>query len=173
MAHFQRRHLQYQDWLLRKKDPKVMWLSGLHVPESYLTALIQTTCREKKWPLDKSVMFTSVTKFTKPEEVKEKPRQGCFVTGLYLEGCSWDKKRGCMICQKPKVLQEQLPILQVTPIESNKLKLQNTLKTPVYVTQNRRNAMGVGLVFTADLATTQHPSMWILQGVALCLNIDS
>ena len=33
--------------------------------------------------------------------------------------------------------------------------LQNTFKTPVYVTSQRRNAMGVGLVFEADLATTE------------------
>lgn len=32
--------------------------------------------------------------------------------------------------------------------------------------------MGVGLVFTADLKTGLHVSHWILQGVALTLNID-
>ena len=36
-----------------------------------------------------------------------------------------------------------------------------------------RTAMGVGLVFEADLATVEHTSHWVLQGVALCLNIDS
>ena len=42
----------------------------------------------------------------------------------------------------------------------------------MYVTQARRNAMGVGLVFEADLKTMEHPSHWVLQGVALCLNTD-
>lgn len=32
--------------------------------------------------------------------------------------------------------------------------------------------MGVGLVFEADLRTQEHVSHWILQGVALTLNID-
>ena len=118
-------------------------------------------------------MYTSVTKYTDPREIKEKPEQGCYVTGLYLEGGSWDLENSCICHQKPKVLVEELPILQVTPIESNKLKLQNTFKTPVYVTQNRRNAMGVGLVFTADLATETHLSVWVLEGVALVLNIDT
>ncbi len=58
------------------------------------------------------------------------------------------------------------------PIEAAKLKLQNTFKTPVYVTQARRSPMGVGLVFEADLATSVHPSHWTLQGAALILNID-
>lgn len=50
--------------------------------------------------------------------------------------------------------------------------LQNTFKTPVYTTSNRRNALGVGLVFEADLATPKDISHWILQGVCLVLNTD-
>lgn len=38
--------------------------------------------------------------------------------------------------------------------------------------QARRNAMGVGLVFEADLASQEHPSHWVLQGVALVQNTD-
>ena len=75
--------------------------------------------------------------------------------------------------QDPKVLVVELPIMQIIPIEASKIKLHNTFKTPVYVTQSRKNAMGVGLVFEADLATAEHVSLWVLQGVALCLNIDS
>lgn len=61
---------------------------------------------------------------------------------------------------------------QVIPVEASRLKLVGTVRVPVYVTQARRNAMGVGLVMEADLATDTHPSHWVLQGTALCLNID-
>ena len=40
--------------------PAAVWLSGLHIPESYLSALVQTTCRRKNWPLDKSTLYTQV-----------------------------------------------------------------------------------------------------------------
>lgn len=103
----------------------------------------------------------------------EKLESGCYVSGLYLEGAAWDLERGVLRTQDPKVLVTELPIMQVIPIEASKLKLHNTFKTPVYVTQNRRNAMGVGLVFEADLKTQEHTSHWVLQGVSLCLNIDS
>ena len=33
--------------------------------------------------------------------------------------------------------------------------------------------MGVGLVFEANLATDEHTSLWVLQGVALSLNTDA
>ena len=38
MAHFRQRHAQYSDWV-DNGEPAVMWLSGLQIPESYLTAL--------------------------------------------------------------------------------------------------------------------------------------
>ena len=173
MQHFSRRHKQYTTWINTGKDPVCMWLSGLHIPESYLTALIQTTCRRQKWPLDKSTLYTVVTQMTDPSEIKAQPEDGCYVTGLFLEGADWDLKQQMLAKQAPKVLVVPLPILKVIPIESNKLKLRNTFKTPVYVTQNRRNGMGVGLVFEADLSTTEHLSHWTLQGVALSLNTDS
>jgi dynein heavy chain len=73
---------------------------------------------------------------------------------------------------RPKELICEMPIIQIIPAEASKLKIKDNLKTPVYVTQNRKNAMGVGQVFVADLKTAEHPSHWILQGVALVLNVD-
>ncbi|EDQ84603.1 uncharacterized protein MONBRDRAFT_39235 [Monosiga brevicollis MX1] len=171
MLHFERRYLQYKSWV-EKGEPTVMWLSGLHIPESYLTALVQTTCRQNGWALDRSTLYTAVTEFVDPREVQARPPSGCFVTGLYLEGAAWDVKAGHLVPQAPKQLLQPLPILRVIPIEAHKLKLQNTYRTPVYTTSDRRNAMGVGLVFEADLATAEHLSHWVLQGVCLTLNDD-
>jgi dynein heavy chain len=71
IAHFERRFRQYKDWI-EIEEPKVIWLSGLHIPESYLTALIQTTCRSKGWALDKSTKYTNVTKIRDPKEVTKR-----------------------------------------------------------------------------------------------------
>ncbi|MGH0114673.1 UNVERIFIED_CONTAM: hypothetical protein FKN15_033990 [Acipenser sinensis] len=171
MLHFKKRFDQYSTWI-DEGEPTVMWLSGLHIPESYLTALVQATCRKNGWPLDRSTLYTQVTKYHTAEEVTERSGQGCFVSGLYLEGADWSTEKSCLIRSKPKVLVVELPILKVIPIESHRLKLQNTLRTPVYTTSMRRNAMGVGLVFDSDLSTTKHISHWVLQGVCLSLNSD-
>lgn len=53
-----------------------MWLSGLHIPESYLTALVQATCRKNGWPLDKSTLYTSVTQYKHAEDVTERTTSG-------------------------------------------------------------------------------------------------
>jgi len=172
IAHCKGRNDQYRGWF-ENGEPKVMWLAGLHIPQTYLAALVQTACREKGWPLDKSIMYTEVTRFKDETEVSEPPPFGCYASGLYLEGASWDHQRSVLRRQLPKVLVEELPILQVIPIEASKLKLANTFRCPVYFTQARRNAMGVGLVFEADIATREHMSHWVLQGVALTLNTDA
>ncbi|TWW56007.1 Dynein heavy chain 10, axonemal [Takifugu flavidus] len=160
MSHFKRRYEQYSDWV-DKGEPKVMWLSGLHIPESYLTAMVQAACRKNGWPLDLSTLYTEVTQYRSEDEVTDTPRKGCFVSGLYLEGADWDMENSCLVKSQPKVLVVQLPILEVIPIESSNLSFQNTLRTPVYTTSLRRNAMGVGLVFEADLFTTKHISHWL------------
>jgi dynein heavy chain len=168
IAHFERRYAQYVGWT--EKEPVVMWLSGLHIPESYLTALVQATCRNKGWALDRSTLYSAVTEHVDVDEIRERPANGCFIEGIFLEGASWDLKHKCLAPPIPKQLVQNLPILRIIPIEAHKLKLQNTFRTPVYTTSARRNAMGVGLVFEADLATAEHASHWTLQGVALTLN---
>ncbi|XP_040982062.1 LOW QUALITY PROTEIN: dynein heavy chain 10, axonemal [Aquila chrysaetos chrysaetos] len=168
---FRARYNQYTSWV-NECEPKVMWLSGLHVPEAYLTALVQATCRRNKWPLDHSTLYTEVTKYRTAEEITEGSIQGCFVSGLFLEGADWDVEHSCLTKSQPRVLVVELPIVKIIPIEARRLKLQNTLRTPVYTTSQRRNAMGVGLVFEADLYTTKHISHWVLQGVCLTLNAD-
>jgi dynein heavy chain len=110
---------------------------------------------------------------TRPRPSANQPtRHGCYVSGLYLEGAAWDAASGQLVRQAPKALVQELPLLQVIPVEAARLRLGNSLRAPVYVTQARRDAMGQGLVFEADLTTTEHPSHWVLQGVALVLNID-
>ncbi len=113
-----------------------------------------------------------MTDITDPLLISQKPRHGCYLAGLYLEGAAWDNKRSMLARQAPKELVTELPLMQMIPVEASKLKLSGTLQAPVYVTQARRNAMGAGLVFEANLATDAHPSWWVLQGVALTLNID-
>lgn len=147
----------------------VIWLSGLHHPEAYITALVQTTCRRNGWSLDRSTLYTTVTEYVDESSITERPPSGCYATGLFLEGAEWDIKSSELkrLPTGSRRMVNPLPVLRIIPMETSRIKLQHTLKTPVYTTQDRRNAMGTGLVFEADLATKEHPSIWILQNIAL------
>ena len=172
IAFWMRRQDQFSSWV-EDGEPKVMWLSGLKIPETFLAAVVQTTCRRKKWPLDKSTLFTKVTKFVKADEVTERLEDGCYISGLYIEGAAWDRNQSCLVKQPPKVLIQEMPILQIIPVEAHRLKLQDTFRSPVYVTSDRKSPAGVGMVFEADLDTKEHSSHWVLQGTALVLNADA
>lgn len=76
MEHLNRRCNQYKYWA-SSGEPLVMWLSGLHVPESFLTALVQIACRKNNWPLDRSTLFTIVTDYNDPDDVEERPELVC------------------------------------------------------------------------------------------------
>merc|ERR1719199_1850153 len=78
MEHFLHRYKQYDDWT-KVGEPSVFWLSGLHVPESLLSALVQVSCRRRGWALDKSCLYTKVTKFTQRSEVRTKLTDGTYV----------------------------------------------------------------------------------------------
>ena len=92
MTWFERRYKQYSSWA-DEGEPLVMWMSGLQIPETFIAALVQSTCRAKGWPLDRSTVYTQVTKYQTVEEVTERPKEGCYVTGLYLEGASWNSDK--------------------------------------------------------------------------------
>ena len=52
---------QLIEWTAELGVPKVVWLSGLFNPQSFLTAVMQTTARRNDWPLDKTVILTEVS----------------------------------------------------------------------------------------------------------------
>lgn len=77
IEHLNRRATQYRYWA-SSGEPLVMWLSGLHIPESFLTALVQVACRKNNWPLDRSTLFTIVTDYADPDDVEERPESVSF-----------------------------------------------------------------------------------------------
>jgi len=170
MQHFLGRYKQYHDWI-EHGEPAVMWLSGLHIPETYLTAVIQTACRNNCWPLDKTSLITSATHFMDAKDLKEREDGICYINGLHLEGAGWDMVRSCLKLQDAKVLSTTLPVLKLVPTLLDGSESKGMFATPVYVTSSRRNAAGHGLVTHLNLPTKEPSNMWILQGVALVLNL--
>ena len=84
----------YADLLLRIKEleswtsdfnlPSSVWLPGFFNPQSFLTAIMQSTARKNELPLDKMCLVCEVTKKNK-EEIGAAPREGAYTHGLYME----------------------------------------------------------------------------------------
>ncbi|XP_009575995.1 PREDICTED: dynein heavy chain 9, axonemal-like, partial [Fulmarus glacialis] len=69
--------------------PSAVWLAGFFNPQSFLTAIMQSTARKNEWPLDKMTLQCDVTKKNR-EDFASPPREGAYVHGLFMEGARWD-----------------------------------------------------------------------------------
>ena len=91
----------YADLLVRIKElevwtsdfnlPNSVWLPGFFNPQSFLTAIMQSTARKNELPLDKMCLTCEVTKKTK-EEMTQPMKEGACINGLYMEVITSSRK---------------------------------------------------------------------------------
>ena len=65
--------------------PVSVWISGFFNPQSFLTAVMQSTARKNELPLDRMCLVCEVTKKYNKEEFSSGPREGAYIHGLYME----------------------------------------------------------------------------------------
>ncbi|XP_065708471.2 dynein axonemal heavy chain 9-like isoform X15 [Patagioenas fasciata] len=146
--------------------PSTVWLAGFFNPQSFLTAIMQSTARKNKWPLDKMTLQCDVTKKNR-EDFASPPREGAYVHGLFMEGARWDAQAGIIAEARLKELTPAMPVIFIKAIPADKQDIRSTYRCPVYKTRQR----GPTYVWTFNLKTRENPSKWVLAGVALLLQI--
>jgi len=157
---------QLNDWTADMAILKTTWLSGLFNPQSFLTAVMQTTARRNDWPLDKTMILTEVTK-KQVDQIEQPSRDGAFIWGLTLEGARWDEKAGVLDESRPKELFGSLPVILIRAVTADKAELKDAYRTPVYKTERRFREE----VFTAQLKSKHGETKWTLAGVCLFLDV--
>ncbi|RHY51106.1 hypothetical protein DYB38_003376 [Aphanomyces astaci] len=168
------RHKQLEGWLERAK-PFCFWLPGFFNPQGFLTAMRQEVARHHvadKWALDDVVYHTEVTEYEKLEQIRQPPKEGVLVHGLFLEGAAWHKANATLVESEPKKLFAPLPVLYVTA--TTKLLKKNRsgdygpyggFDCPVYKYPVRTDRY---LLFSVTMPSREHrPVHWTLRGVAL------
>ncbi|KAG8180010.1 hypothetical protein JTE90_020965 [Oedothorax gibbosus] len=154
------RHWVSSDFAL----PPTVWLGGLFSPQSFLTAVVQTSGRRHDLPLDKLSIQCEVTKKT-PDEFVLTPREGANISGLYMEGGRWDFSVGCIVDPHPKDLHPAMPVICLRSVLSDKVDVRNAYPCPVYRTRQRGNTF----VWEFPLRTSDPPDKWVIAGTALLL----
>ncbi|KAJ1562568.1 Dynein heavy chain 9, axonemal [Cladochytrium tenue] len=158
---------ELESWVAEFQLPSVVWLPGLFNPQSFLTAVMQTTARKMEWPLDRMVLTVDVTKKAK-EEFSGAPREGAYVHGLFMEGARWDTASGMIQESLLKELTPSMPVIYIKAVPVDKRETKGVYECPVYRTRQR----GPTFVWTFNLKTKERPQKWILGGVALLCSID-
>jgi dynein heavy chain len=97
------------DWF-QQGIPKVFWISGFFFPQAFLTGTLQNFARKFTFPID-TISFSFRVMDMQEEDVQERPEIGCYIRGLFLEGCRWDPIEKSLSDSKPRELFSQMPIV--------------------------------------------------------------
>ncbi|RYG66021.1 hypothetical protein EON64_10680, partial [archaeon] len=130
--------------------PSVFWISGFYFPQAFLTGSLQNYARKYQYPID-TVAFNFFIAQEDWKDIKQKPDDGVFVRGLYLEGARWDSSIGSINDSLPKQLYTELPVLHLCPQQNRPEPSRDIYRCPVYKILSRRGV----------LSTTGHSTNFI------------
>jgi len=168
-VNLQDRYAQLEEWINDPLNiPKVVDISRLFNPQSFLTAIKQLTCQTQGLELDKLQVFTEVTK-KQGRTVDGAAKEGAFVTGMFLEGARWDPTANSLDDSRPKEMFVQMPIINCKAGMMTEKVDKNVYICPTYCVPTRRPFY----VFPAQLRTRAPPDKWVLAGVAMILDIGA
>lgn len=146
-------------------------MTGFFNAQGFLTAMRQEVTRSHEgWALDSVVLTSKVTKHLH-DELREPPKEGVYVYGLFIEGAAWDKRNSRLTEPKPKELYDNLPVINIFAIQEatkNKIDTSKLYSAPIYKKPRRTDLTYVACV---ELVCSKTPDHWIMRGVALLCDI--
>ena len=78
------------------------------------------------------------------ETLTERPANGCYIHGLFLEGAQWDMERFELSESKPKELYTDMPVMWLIPTANRVQPTKGVYLCPVYKTLTRAGGCGGG-----------------------------
>ncbi|XP_035537407.1 dynein heavy chain 3, axonemal [Morone saxatilis] len=163
-----------QDWI-DNGPPTVFWVSGFYFTQSFLTGVAQNFARKYTIPIDYIGFEFEVTK--EETHMEEKPEDGAYVKGFFMEGARWDRENMVIGESLPKILFDSLPIIKLKPGEMSKFLHENIYVCPVYKTSARRGTLSTtghstNYVMSIELPSDKPQKHWVNRGVACLCQLD-
>ena len=136
--------------------------------------------------------FRVLTSSEQRQADKQKPEDGAYMRGLFLEGATWDSINHVLAESLPRELFVQMPYIHLAPKRKADVPIvlgipeQYTGSTngtacvymcPVYKTSFRQGILSTtghstNFVMCLDLKTDKNTSYWVRRGVALLTMLD-
>ena len=100
--------------------PRVFWISGFFFPQAFFTGTLQNYARKHIIAVDLLGFNFNIKDNMTYKDIHEKPSDGVYVWGMYLEGCKWDYENHQLADSDPKKLYTELPMIHFEPEKSRK-----------------------------------------------------
>ena len=146
---------------------------GFFFPQAFLTGTLQNYARKHVIAIDK-LSFEFKYLDMEVSDVREKPEDGCYIHGLYLQGAKWDKEQKIINDPKPKELYSSLPLMQLLPQPDRQVPKTGIYNCPVYKVVSRRGTLSTtghstNFVMMFEMPANEVEQIWIRAGVAAFL----
>ncbi|XP_052779096.1 dynein axonemal heavy chain 3-like isoform X2 [Mya arenaria] len=169
------RLLFFKEWIF-SGSPIVKWISGFYFTQSFLTGVLQNYARRYQIPIDHLGFEFEV--MTHDTSMPQKPTNGAYVRGLFMEGARWDRTRKQINESHPKILYETVPIIWLKPGNTEEFENKASYSCPVYKTSARRGQLSTTGHSTNWVMNIKFPSdkpenHWINRGVACLCQLDN
>uniref|UniRef100_A0A8C5QQJ6 Dynein axonemal heavy chain 1 n=1 Tax=Leptobrachium leishanense TaxID=445787 RepID=A0A8C5QQJ6_9ANUR len=156
--------------------PAVFWISGLFFPQAFLTGTLQNFARKHVISID-TISFDFKVLKESVTELKQRPPEGCYIYGLYLEGARWDKSAMQLAESHPKELYTEMAVIWLVPVPDRKPTTSSIYSCPIYKTLTRAGTLSTtghstNYVIAVELPSSQPQTHWIKRGVALICALD-
>ena len=155
---------------LNKGKPRGYWLPAFFFPQGFLTSVLQNYARKYKTPIDILGFAFEFLDFPEIEKVHTQPEDGCYIYGLFVEGCRFDFKHGRLEDSRPGEMFTEAPVIYFNPTENYQPDPYD-YSMPVYKTTVRAGTLSTtghstNFIIYVDVPTKQKPEYWTLNGAA-------
>ncbi|XP_069062696.1 dynein axonemal heavy chain 1 [Pleurodeles waltl] len=156
--------------------PPVFWISGFFFPQAFLTGTLQNFARKSVVSID-TISFDFKVMKNPVSELLERPEQGCYIHGLFLEGARWDVVLHELSESRPKELYTEMAVLWLIPVPNRKPPETGFYMCPIYKTLTRAGTLSTtghstNYVIAVEIPSKKTQRHWIKRGVALICALD-
>ena len=181
-----------RNWMTDGQAPNVFWISGFFFTQAFITGTLQNFARKYARPID-TVDFDF--RVLRPDQDdSNRPEDGAYVRGLFMEGARWDSINHVIGESKPRELYVSMPIIHLLPNEKAKIPVvegvpeqytgyvdgtDHVYMCPVYKTSFRQGTLSTTghstnfvMFIRIPMAAAHKQKHWIKRGVAMLTQLD-
>jgi dynein heavy chain len=177
-----------QEWFDSCKSPEQYWISGFFFTQAFITGTKQNFARKYQVPIDQVSYDMTVLSFEESEKITQKPEDGAYVNGLFIEGCYFNNDLHALDESDPKILYTPMPHIWLQPKKVDDIEpveddvpggTCHVYQCPVYKTSFRQGTLsttGHSTNFVMLIRVPMQPQHkqkhWIKRGVAMLTQLD-